>query len=284
MHATESIPPAARGFIATKEHRRYVEFATAVRRSRTIGLCYGPAGVGKTASALRLSRWNAIGPELGPSHIWLPEEERDKEARRRERLGASCARTNTVFHTARVGAGWRQLRDELGQEMYWFECLVAQHTERRTGRPVRPAPPVGLVIIDEAERLNAACLEWLRDEYDRRGMGLILTGMPGVEKRLSRYPQLYSRVGFAHEYRTLSPPELLFVLERHWRKLGLALNETDFTDTQAVAAVARITAGNFRLLQRLFTQIERVMKINELTTVTNDVVETARQTLVIGAT
>ncbi|WP_227983986.1 hypothetical protein [Nocardia spumae] len=54
-------------------------------------------------------------------------------------------------------------------------------------------------------------------------------------------------------------------------------------ETQVVAAVARITGGNFRLLQRLFAQIHRVLKINEPHTVTADVVETARSTLVIGA-
>ncbi len=46
--------------------------------------------------------------------------------------------------------------------------------------------------------------------------------------------------------------------------------------------LARITRGNFRLIDRLFTQIERVMKINELSTITDDVIEAARSTLVIG--
>ena len=77
-------------------------------------------------------------------------------------------------------------------------------------------------------------------------------GMPGIEKTFSRYPQLYSRVGFAHHYRPLTGEELTFVLSRHWHKLGLELDKDDFTDAQAVAAVARITGGNFRLLERLF--------------------------------
>lgn len=113
---------------------------------------------------------------------------------------------------------------------------------------------------------------------------VILIGMPGMEKRLSRYPQLYSRVGFAHHYRPLQGDELSFVLTRHWRKFGLTLDELDFTDTQAIASIARITGANFRLLHRLFVQIERIMKINGLSVITDDVVEAARSTLVIGTT
>lgn len=41
-------------FIVTKEHRRFTEFANAVRKERTIGICHGNAGVGKTCSAHRL--------------------------------------------------------------------------------------------------------------------------------------------------------------------------------------------------------------------------------------
>ena len=37
-----------------------------------------------------------------------------------------------------------------------------------------------------------------------------------------------------------------------------------------------------RLLEQLFPQIERVMKINDLTGITNDVIEVAQSTLVIG--
>ena len=91
-------------------------------------------------------------------------------------------------------------------------------------------------------------------------MGVVLIGMPGLQKRLTRYAQLYSRVGFVHQFRPLSGQELQAV----------------------VNAIVRVTGGNFRLVQRLFAQIERIVAINNLPTVTTEVVTLARERLVDG--
>ncbi len=111
---------------------------------------------------------------------------------------------------------------------------------------------------------------------------MILIGMPGIEKRLTRYAQFYSRVGFVHQFRPLSIPEMRFILTHKWQEMGLALAPDDFTDTEALAAMVRITGGNFRLMQRLCSQIARILEINALRTVTAEVVEAARENLVIG--
>ena len=44
----------------------------------------------------------------------------------------------------------------------------------------------------------------------------------------------------------------------------------------------RVAEGRFRLLHRLFQQIDRVLEINKLDRVTAPVVEAARERLVIG--
>lgn len=62
-------------FIVTKEHRRFTEFANAVRKDKTIGICHGPAGVGKTNSARRYANWDILEPyidEWGPAETTTP--------------------------------------------------------------------------------------------------------------------------------------------------------------------------------------------------------------------
>jgi len=264
-------PSPATEFLITKEHRRFAEFCDAVRRYRYIGVCFGPPGVGKTLSARQYTRWDLLGPVID-RRPYLMESPIVPEA-------ALC---RSAFVTAGVTATPKQLTKQLDSLILCFSWTVEE--------ALRPDEDLDdcsnwteLLIVDEADRLTVQTLEQLRDFYDRKRVGgVILIGMPGLEKRLARYAQLYSRVGFVHQFRTLSSEEMLFILEHHWQRLGLTLTPDDFTDAEAIAAVIRITSGNFRLVQRLFSQIERVLQINELRTITKEVVEAARENLVIG--
>ena len=106
--------------------------------------------------------------------------------------------------------------------------------------------------------------------------------MPGLEKRLARYPQLYSRVGFVHEFKPLSQADVRQLLREGWSPSGVSLPDEGLIDEEAIATLIRIAEGKFRLLHRLLQQIGRVMEINRLDKVTREVVEAARENLVIG--
>ncbi len=258
----------------TKEHRRFLEFADAVRRNRYIGVCYGPPGIGKTLSARTYSAaddWDS----------WFADRYQKDAA-----LPVGIEQARTAMWTPRITTTPRELEHAVTAVCQHVSFAIEGHLNPSYD-PLAYGPNRGcgyteLLIVDEADRLKTAGLEQLRDFFDRHQLGLILIGMPGLEKRLARYPQLYSRVGFTHQYRPLSADELAFVLQHHWAAIGQTIDADDFTDTEAITTVVRITGGNFRLIERLFSQVQRVLEINQLRTITREVVEAARDTLVIG--
>jgi hypothetical protein len=113
------------------------------------------------------------------------------------------------------------------------------------------------------------------------GIALRPIVMPGIEKQIARFPQLYSRIGFVHEFRPLDATEMQELLEQRWTPVGVTLPDEPFTP-EVMARLIRMTGGNFRLLTRLLTQIERVLDVNGLQIVSIEAVEAARDSLVIG--
>jgi DNA transposition AAA+ family ATPase len=264
-----------RRFVQTKEYRRFVEFCEACRGSRDIGLCYGAAGVGKTESAKDYAQWEEIEPLLSWHGVVQP------------RLSPENPRPRVGFYTPTATVTARQIEKDIALLRWSLRVIgeaaraVPQEVEAVEGM-VRPGQ-VDLLVVDEADRLKPLALEVLRDVYDRSPMGLILVGMPGLEKRLARYPQLYSRVGFVHQYRTLDREEQQALIEQQVCSFGGGRGKERKIEKEALAQIIRMTGGNFRQMERLLSQIKRILEINpEVEQVSREVVEAAREQVVFG--
>lgn len=258
-------------FVETREHARFSEFALACTADRYIGVCHGRPGVGKTRSA----RHYAACPNLS-SYVPIKPIGPD--------IAGAIEGCRGFFFTAPVSNTPKIINDRLQLNLFRLGharlALASMIGDLETAVQAEAACP--LLIVDEADRLGIASLEHLRDLYDRYGFGLILMGMPGLEKKLARYPQLYSRIGFVHEFKPLREAEMRLVAARHGAVFGITFDQESLEGIEALAAVIRLTRGNLRLVERLLAQMRRIMDINAATEVTLAVVEAARDRLVIG--
>jgi len=284
--------------VETLEHRRFVEFCDACRRYRYIGLCFGAPGVGKTLSARHYSRTDGSGESkpldtvfYTPSVVNTPRTI-DLAIKRSRDLNRNLAKRPMRLEKEQMLDSIRQRDEDYKAEVLrrhdWFSKPIpelrptyGEVAKAYSMKEMEIADPTALILVDEADRLRMASLEQVRAIFDAGDIGMILVGMPGIEKRLARYPQFYSRIGFVHEFRPLVANEIRDLLEKGWVPPGVNLPEQPLA-SEAVAAIIRMTAGNFRLLNRLLTQIERILEVNSLQEVTKVVVEAARESLVIG--
>jgi len=303
-------------FVETREYRRFREFCDACRRYRYIGLCYGPPGVGKTLSARHYADWDRVAsadPYAGraafrsdevPGNGCVlytaavassPRRIEDEIVRLRRKLRDLILQAVRGEAEPGIAAARQVLARERDRPLVYHDWLTGKPERIRRAEVAAAAAvdelatrsrgvgdPTGLLLVDEVDWLKMSGLEQLRALFDNGGFGLVLIGMPGLERRLARYAQLSSRIGFVHEFRPLGAAEVRTLLAG-WRPPGVPLPEDLLADAEGVAAIIRITGGNFRLLDRLLTQVGRILSLNGLGAVTREVVEAAREILVIGA-
>src|SRR6202049_1365967 len=201
--------------VETLEHRRFTEFCDACRRYGYIGLCYGAPGVGKTLSARSYSRWDVVratdpwsgvpleGPTLStvfytPSVVNTPGSISSEIKRSRETLTGFAKRPLRLEKEERLA--FIRKRDEEHQETILYKHDWVREPPLPGLRPtygevateyiekeIQIPDPTSLILVDEADRLRIASLEQVRAIFDEGQIGLILIGMPGLEKRLARY-------------------------------------------------------------------------------------------------
>ena len=108
-------------------------------------------------------------------------------------------------------------------------------------------------------------------------------GLHSLEKVISCLPQFRNRVGFRHEFKPLTVADMTVLIESDsFKELRFGLSTKRFESKDTISKLARATSGNMRTLNRLCLQIKRVMRVNSLDMITDDVVETARKALIIG--
>lgn len=262
-------------FIATKQYKQFTEFCRACNRDKYIGLCYGPAGVGKTESARHYTKFEQITKYL------------DQMYHRVESIlpKFAFAQLNSILYTpSTLGLGKNVIRDidSLQRKFNWAKERFLYPIEIPKHVWLEKKNFAELVLIDEAERLKPQSFELLREVYDAGKTNFIFIGMPVIERILERYPQLYSRIGFVHQFKNLDKEEVLFILQKHLGKLNTEISENDFCSHEVIASIIRITNGNFRLINRLIKQSLRIMRVNSMTTITKEIIDAARTCLLIG--
>ncbi len=212
---------AGAAFVETKEYRRFREFCDACRRYRYIGLCYGPPGVGKTLSASHYSDWDRVASaDLYSSHgssqsddvpgrgsvfytakvVNSPGQIESDIGRLRRRMRELILQGIRREEEPRIAAAQRKLKEEQADYLTngdWLsgeaprlreaEAALSEAVLGQAERSRGVVDPTELLLIDEADRIKMAGLEQLRDIFDRGGVGLVLIGMPGLERRLARY-------------------------------------------------------------------------------------------------
>jgi AAA domain-containing protein len=131
--------------------------------------------VGKTLSARRYTHWDLLEPALNPFPAAAGTDAPPEIV--------SC---RSVLYTPSVATSTRRIGQEVDQLCGGLSWAIEQrlHPDDLDLFARWRAPWTELVVVDEADRLKLAALEELRERYDRGRIGLILIGMPGLEKRL----------------------------------------------------------------------------------------------------
>lgn len=200
------------------------------------------------------------------------------------RLGLEAGPLSPWLHAGLRAAGLPAICVET-RRMKGATAAMAVKTDRNDARAIAHAMRVGwftIVHVKSAESLELRLLLSNRRTllYKR---GAIDNEIRGTLKAFGIKLGAVGVAGFAARVIELlgDRPRLLSMVQPMLQARE-ALPADAFSDPEAIAAMLRVAAGNFRLVIRLITQSVRIQEINGLERITSEVVAAARESLVIG--
>src|SRR5689334_2469197 len=102
-------------FIVTKEYKRFVEFCNACKKECYIGLCYGPAGVGKSMAAYHFAQWEAVQNEM---------KQKSKSFMDYKKPSIAMGNFDTILYLPKVYNSPNVVNNEVNNIFFGFEDLV----------------------------------------------------------------------------------------------------------------------------------------------------------------
>lgn len=238
------------------------------RQTKSIGLCYGKPGAGKTMAAKQISSWPVVERNFTAKH-GVPTDP--------EKL-SGC---DTVLYLPSVTVSPPRLRLELSQLRRKFEATIAGAISWSNPKEWADAiqnKRCTLIIIDEAFRLKYQTLEELRDLQAEWNIGMLLLCDPGFERSMARMWHFCIRVPYVEEFKVFSPEEVTEYVDKKAELMKLPK-----PSEEVCTLIHWYTQGNPRSIRNLFVMVDRILKINDDEgELSRDVVETAREMMMYG--
>jgi len=225
--------------VETSAFRSIRQFCGLVLRDSEFGLLIGPAGFGKTTSLKEFMKHHK-------SCIMVEADD---------------------GYTARIL--FQEINDKLGLETKGnLHDLITRAIEKLedSGR---------LIIIDEAEHLPIKALESIRRLHDKAGIGVILAGLPRLQKNITgdmtHFAQILSRLGAFCRIDGLTDPDVELIASKSIPELT----------SEMASILAKESKRNARVLSKLVRWCVRLMTNNNIP-LSIDVIEQARSLITVA--
>jgi DNA transposition AAA+ family ATPase len=245
--------PEGQPVIETKNVKRCRSFMRLItdpeRRSPTMGVITGLAGVGKTIATQYYLDSLAPHPQTA-----LPPAIKIKVMPR----STPRALAKTILDSL--------LEKSRGSNIYEMADEVAAAIERNC---------LHLLVVDEADRLNEDSFEVLRHLFDKTGCRIVLVGLPNILSVIERHQKFSSRVGLRMSFTPLALEEVLdLVLPKlvfpHWN-----YDPVKGSDREMGMVIWHKVNPSLRNLHSLLSTASQMARDEQVPSITQDLINEA---------